>query len=116
MALIFAFGICLLIYWWFCHKTESSNPSLSKGNHSLMGIDETTPFVDIRGTTTLRRQYSKRQISDDQDGVYFEENEDELLQLQTQRNNVYDLINDGIDENEDGDELIAHYGSNQAMN
>ena len=109
MALIFAFGICLLIYWWCCHKKYSPNaPITTKANQSLTEIDEATPFIDIRGPNTLKKQNSRKHS--DGNELYFED--DQLLQ--TQRNNVYDTINDGIDDNEDGDELIAHYGSNKS--
>merc|ERR1712130_244282 len=112
-ALIFAFGICLLIYWWCCHQTTQS-PNIIKPNTTVM--DETTPFIDIRGSNTLKKQYSNsslaalthrdtiHNLNAGGDALYF--GDDPLLQ--TERNNVYDTINDG-DDNEDGDDLIAHY-------
>ena len=81
-------------------------------NVSTLGtIDERVPFVDIRSPNTIER--AKRNHYVNAQTVSIRPEHEELLQ--NQRSNVYDDIN-GADEDEDGDDMIAHYGSTASSN
>jgi len=113
MALIFSVGICVLIYWWCCHHKKASDDSIKTNsfNNKLLDIDETAPFIDIRSSNTIKKQNDERIGK----SIYFGMNENENLLLQRETNAIYDDIN-SIDDNEDGDDLIAHYGQYGATN
>ena len=130
MAFIFTIGICLLIYWWCCHEKMNKRRmneniitnSDDDRNGRLIGDaqdqedDERKPFIDIRGAKTLTRQHLRTQGRTIYFGIGVDrETNDDIDILQRDRHNVYDDIN-GADENEDGDDLIAHYGSTDTSN
>lgn len=137
MALIFSIGICLLIYWWCCHekilnKRRMNENIISNINDDRSGRlviddqdnddndDETQPFIDIRGSKTIHRQHLKSQGRTIYFGIGVDRNhqnmesslndDDDIDIIQRERHNIYDDIN-GADDDEDGDDLIAHYGS-----
>jgi len=140
MALIFSIGICLLIYWWCCHqkilnKHRMNENIITNNDDDRSGRlliddqdndndndDETQPFIDIRGSKTIHRQYLKSQGRTIYFGIGVDRNnhqnilessmnnDDDIDIIQRERHNIYDDIN-GADDDEDGDDLIAHYGS-----
>ena len=140
MALIFSIGICLLIYWWCCHQKilnkRRMNENIITNDDDRSGRlliddqdndnendDETQPFIDIRGSKTIHRQYLKSQGRTIYFGIGVDRNDynqnilessmnndDDIDIIQRERHNIYDDIN-GADDDEDGDDLIAHYGS-----
>merc|ERR1719273_1840346 len=87
---------------------------------TLGTIDEKVPFVDIRSPNTIMRAKKAAELNAQTVSIRSgargddEDNEHEEL-LQNQRSNVYDDIN-GADDDEDGDDLIAHYGSTSNSN
>lgn len=123
MAIAFSIGICLLIYWWCCRAPTSPNDTMNPigdgeeqekdDNISTLGtIDERVPFVDIRSPNTIERAKRNHYVNAQTVSIrpaHDRDSEHEEL-LQNQRSNVYDDIN-GADEDEDGDDMIAHYGS-----
>jgi len=125
MAIAFSVGISLLIYMWCCrqrgHPMDTGNPidgeaHSGKEDVSTLGtIDERIPFVDIRSPNTIERAKLNAQINAQTVSIRPRngtEDENEEL-LRNQRSNVYDDIN-GADDAEDGDDMIAHYGSTTA--
>eukprot|EP01084_Bolivina_argentea_P110796 197773_1 len=97
MALIFTLGIGLLIYWWCYHKFVFSDKIRVHNN-------ETQPFIDIRSENTIQRQSSGMK------------NDNNINNSQNNNLDVYHDIINGVNDNEDGDDLIAHYGSTTISN
>jgi len=126
MALVFSMGICLLVYWWCCRDKrgergrggskdmkesllETDGAVSIKSKSSLGTIDETAPFVDIRSPNTVKRKAKTVYLGMPGMGKV-KSGKGGGDGLQRERSNVYDVI-DGADDDEDGDELIAHYGA-----
>jgi len=128
MAIAFSVGICLLIYWWCCRQQSASMDTLNpidggevdsgkedRDVSTLGTIDERVPFVDIRSPNTIERAKQNAYINAQTVSIRSRngaDDENEEL-LRNQRSSVYDDIN-GADDAEDGDDMIAHYGSTTA--
>eukprot|EP00483_Globobulimina_turgida_P009080 UN09098 len=117
MALLFVFGITLLIIYRWCHcrnkhKNKTTNNKTANNNND--NVDETQPFLDIRSENTIKKQQHDGIATSIGNTLYFQRTK--RSHNSNTNNDIYhDIIND-VNENEDGDELIAHYGSTAITN
>ena len=81
----------------------------------MLQLDARIPFVDIRSPNTIERAKLNAQINAQTVSIRPRNSAEDVNEelLRNQRSNVYDDIN-GADDAEDGDDMIAHYGSTAA--
>eukprot|EP00484_Ammonia_sp_Unknown_P002417 CAMPEP_0197075690 /NCGR_PEP_ID=MMETSP1384-20130603/211736_1 /TAXON_ID=29189 /ORGANISM="Ammonia sp." /LENGTH=286 /DNA_ID=CAMNT_0042514539 /DNA_START=106 /DNA_END=966 /DNA_ORIENTATION=- len=116
MAIVFTLGVSALIYCWCCRGKCAWNKS--DDEHRDLLIDETTPFIDIRGSATLQKKSLHHRVGRSvylQSGTHAGVENEQMDELHRDRHNIYDDI-DGADDSEDGDDLIAHYGATNNEN